>query len=167
MFVSLCTYVRGFLSSVCKRACVRVQVVDEIRAAGGTAVADYNSVEAGDAIVKTALDAFGRIDILVNNAGILRDGTFQKMSQEQWDIILRVHLNGTYKATRAAWNVMREQGCVHGAAASASESHSHTTHTHTHAQNPRERLTYTRYIAVSRAGTLSMRLYLHAFFAPV
>ena len=60
------------------------QVVAEIKRAGGVAVADYNSVEAGDAVVKTALDAFGRVDILVNNAGILRDGTFQKMTPEQW-----------------------------------------------------------------------------------
>jgi NAD(P)-dependent dehydrogenase (short-subunit alcohol dehydrogenase family) len=61
-----------------------VQVVDEIKAAGGVAVADYHSVEDGDAIIKTAIDNFGRVDILVNNAGILRDGTFQKMTPEQW-----------------------------------------------------------------------------------
>ena len=61
-----------------------LQVVSEIKAAGGIAVADYNSVENGDAIAKTALDAFGKVDILINNAGILRDGTFQKMTPEQW-----------------------------------------------------------------------------------
>jgi NAD(P)-dependent dehydrogenase (short-subunit alcohol dehydrogenase family) len=60
------------------------QVVAEIKKAGGVAVPDYNSVEHGEAVVKTALDAFGRVDILVNNAGILRDGTFQKMTPEQW-----------------------------------------------------------------------------------
>ena len=59
-------------------------VVAEIKAAGGTAVADYNSVEHGDKIVATAIAAFGRVDILVSNAGILRDGTFLKMTQEQW-----------------------------------------------------------------------------------
>jgi NAD(P)-dependent dehydrogenase (short-subunit alcohol dehydrogenase family) len=60
------------------------QVVSEIKAAGGVAVADYNSVEHGDAIVATAIKAFGRIDIVINNAGILRDITFLKMTPEQW-----------------------------------------------------------------------------------
>ena len=56
------------------------------------------------------MDAFGRVDILINNAGILRDISFQKMKQEDWDIILKVHLTGTYSCSRAAWNIMREQG---------------------------------------------------------
>lgn len=56
------------------------------------------------------MDAFGRVDILINNAGILRDISFQKMKQEDWDIIIKVHMTGTYSCSRAAWNIMREQG---------------------------------------------------------
>lgn len=85
------------------------KVVDEIRAAGGTAVANYDSVEFGDRIIKTAIDTYGRVDIVVNNAGILRDGSFQKMPESDWDIIYRVHLKGSFSVTRAAWNYMREQ----------------------------------------------------------
>ncbi|HOU40313.1 MAG TPA: SDR family oxidoreductase, partial [Promineifilum sp.] len=86
------------------------RVVDEIRAAGGTAVADYHSVEDGALIVQSALDAFGRLDIVINNAGILRDVSFHKMSAEDWDKIYRVHLYGGYQVTRAAWPILREQG---------------------------------------------------------
>ncbi len=86
------------------------RVVAEIRAAGGTAVADYHSVEEGALIVQTARDAFGRLDIVVNNAGILRDVSFHKMSAEDWDKIYRVHLYGSYQVTRAAWPLLREQG---------------------------------------------------------
>jgi 3-hydroxyacyl-CoA dehydrogenase/3a,7a,12a-trihydroxy-5b-cholest-24-enoyl-CoA hydratase len=84
--------------------------VAEIRAAGGQAVADYNSVEDGDKIVDTALAAFKRVDILICNAGILRDVTFQKMTDAAWEAVYRVHLRGTYKCARGAWNVMREAG---------------------------------------------------------
>ncbi|XP_034955482.2 peroxisomal multifunctional enzyme type 2 [Zootoca vivipara] len=84
-------------------------VVEEIRAKGGKAVANYDSVEAGEKLVQTALDAFGRIDILINNAGILRDRSFARISDEDWDIIHKVHLRGSFLVTRAAWNHMKNQ----------------------------------------------------------
>jgi NAD(P)-dependent dehydrogenase (short-subunit alcohol dehydrogenase family) len=83
-------------------------VVDEIKAAGGVAVADYHSVEDGDKIIETAVRAFGTIHILINNAGILRDRAFQNMKKEDWDALYKVHLAGTYKCTRSAWNIMRD-----------------------------------------------------------
>ncbi|KAJ7335672.1 hypothetical protein JRQ81_013613 [Phrynocephalus forsythii] len=85
------------------------KVVEEIRAKGGKAVANYDSVEAGEKLVKTALDAFGRIDILINNAGILRDRSFARISDEDWDIIHKVHLRGSFLVTRAAWDHMKKQ----------------------------------------------------------
>ena len=88
------------------------QVVDEIEAAGGVAVADTSSVatvEGGEAMVKTALDAFGRIDIVINNAGILRDKSFANMTPELWDPVLAVHLTGALNVTRAAWLHLRDQ----------------------------------------------------------
>ena len=84
-------------------------VVQEIQKMGGKAVGSKASVEDGDAVVKTAIDNFGRIDILINNAGILRDKAFANMTDEQWDIILAVHLRGTYKVTRAAYPYMLKQ----------------------------------------------------------
>uniref|UniRef100_T1DLZ3 Peroxisomal multifunctional enzyme type 2 n=1 Tax=Crotalus horridus TaxID=35024 RepID=T1DLZ3_CROHD len=85
------------------------KVVQEIRAKGGKAVANYDSVEAGEKIVQAALDAFGKIDILINNAGILRDRSFSRISDEDWDIIHKVHLRGSFLVTRAAWNHMKNQ----------------------------------------------------------
>ncbi len=89
------------------------QVVDEIRALGGQAVANYDSVAdfaGAERIIRTALDQFGRIDILVNNAGILRDRTMTKMTEEDFDAVIAVHLKGTWNCGRHAIPHMREQG---------------------------------------------------------
>jgi 3-hydroxyacyl-CoA dehydrogenase/3a,7a,12a-trihydroxy-5b-cholest-24-enoyl-CoA hydratase len=93
-----------------KSASAADKVVDEIKAAGGEAVANHDSVEDGDKIVKTAIDAFGKIDIIINNAGILRDVSFQKMTQTDWDLVYRVHVLGAFRVTHAAWNYMRDAG---------------------------------------------------------
>lgn len=85
------------------------EVVAEIKAAGGEAVANYDSVVDGEKIVQTAIDTWGRIDIIVNNAGILRDISFAKMTQQDWDLVYQVHVMGPYKVTKAAWPYMREQ----------------------------------------------------------
>ncbi len=87
-------------------------VVEEIKAAGGEAVANTDSVatpEGGEAIVQTAIDAYGRIDIVVNNAGILRDKTFHNMTPDLLDPVLDVHLKGAFNVTKPAWVHMREQ----------------------------------------------------------
>ncbi|KAI1133606.1 hypothetical protein F5Y10DRAFT_228165 [Nemania abortiva] len=84
-------------------------VVNEIKAAGGEAVANYDSVENGDRIIETAIKAFGRIDILLNNAGILRDVSFKNMKDADWDLIMTVHVKGAYKCARAAWPYFRKQ----------------------------------------------------------
>ena len=89
------------------------QVVKEIVEAGGQAVANYDSVstpEGGAAIVQTALDHFGRVDIVVNNAGILRDKTFLKLSPEELEIVLDVHLKGAFYVTQPAFKVMKDNG---------------------------------------------------------
>ena len=87
--------------------------VEEISDAGGraaAAVADVGSVGAGEAILKASLDAFGRVDILVNNAGILRDKSLLKMTEEDWDAVLRVHLKGTFCVTQPIFRHMKERG---------------------------------------------------------
>jgi NAD(P)-dependent dehydrogenase (short-subunit alcohol dehydrogenase family) len=88
-------------------------VVEEIVAAGGEAVANYDGVHTwagGQAIVRSALDAFGRVDVVVNNAGILRDTSFAKLEEPQLDLVLKVHLYGGFHVARAAWGHLREQG---------------------------------------------------------
>jgi NAD(P)-dependent dehydrogenase (short-subunit alcohol dehydrogenase family) len=89
------------------------KVVDEISAAGGEAVASYDSVatpEGGANIVKTAVDSFGRVDIIINNAGILRDTSFKNMTPDQLNPVLDVHLRGAFYVTQPAWQLMRDQG---------------------------------------------------------
>jgi 3-hydroxyacyl-CoA dehydrogenase/3a,7a,12a-trihydroxy-5b-cholest-24-enoyl-CoA hydratase len=85
-------------------------VVAEIKAGGGDAVANPDSVTDGDKIIQCAMDTFGRVDIVVNNAGILRDRSFHKMADEDWDLVYQVHLKGAYKVSRAAFPYMRDQG---------------------------------------------------------
>ena len=85
-------------------------VVAEIRAAGGEAVASYGSVsdeKAAEGIINTAMNTWGRLDILVNNAGILRDKSFNKMENEDFRVVVDVHLMGTVYCTKAAWQHMR------------------------------------------------------------
>lgn len=87
------------------------QVVAEIKAAGGEAVANYDSVatiQGGENIVKAALDAFGKVDIVINNAGILRDRSFLKMEESEWDLVLAVHLKGAFCVTQPAARVMKD-----------------------------------------------------------
>ena len=88
-------------------------VVEEIGKAGGEAVASYGSVSDPDAagsIVQKALDAFGRVDIVINNAGILRDKTFAKLTPEELEIVLDVHLKGAFYVSQPAFRAMKEQG---------------------------------------------------------
>ena len=89
------------------------KVVDEIEAAGGKAIANYDSVstpEGGEAIVRSAVDAFGKVDIVVNNAGILRDKTFAKLEPQDLEIILDVHLKGAFYVSQPAFRVMKDNG---------------------------------------------------------
>jgi NAD(P)-dependent dehydrogenase (short-subunit alcohol dehydrogenase family) len=87
-------------------------VVEEIKKNGGEAVANNDNVataEGAQAIVRTALDTFGKIDIVVNNAGILRDRSFKNMAPEEFDQVIAVHLRGSFLVTHAAWPHLREQ----------------------------------------------------------
>ena len=87
-------------------------VVDEIKAAKGEAVANYDdvsTVQGGQNILKTGLDAFDRVDGVVNNAGILRDKSFANTTEEMWDIVVKVHLRGTYCVTHAVFNHLKQR----------------------------------------------------------
>ena len=89
------------------------QVVKEIEEAGGTAVSNYDSVatpEGGESIIQTALDQFGQVDIVVNNAGILRDKSFVKLSPDELEIVIDVHLKGAFYVSQPAFRVMKERG---------------------------------------------------------
>jgi NAD(P)-dependent dehydrogenase (short-subunit alcohol dehydrogenase family) len=88
------------------------QVVKEIEEAGGTAVANYDSVstpEGGESIIQTAVDNYGQVDIVVNNAGILRDKSFVKLSPEELEIVIDVHLKGAFFVSQPAFRVMKER----------------------------------------------------------
>lgn len=88
-------------------------VVEEIKAAGGEAVANYDNVATADGgvnVLKTAVDAFGQVDILINNAGILRDKTLAKLEEADWDAVVAVHLKGTYCVTRPIFQHMKDRG---------------------------------------------------------
>ena len=88
-------------------------VLEEIRAAGGEAIANLEPVggfEAAAEIVESAVSAWGKLDILVNNAGILRDRTLLKTTEEEWDQVIQVHLKGTFTMLQAAARRMKEQG---------------------------------------------------------
>jgi len=88
------------------------QVVAEIEAAGGAAIANYDSVasvDGGERIIMTAVDTWGRIDILVNNAGILRDRMIFNMAEEEWDAVIATHVKGHYNCTKPASILMRQQ----------------------------------------------------------
>lgn len=89
------------------------QVVAEIRAAGGQAAANFDSVaswDAAHAMVQQAVDTFGQLDFVVNNAGVVRDVIFHKMTEQQWDDVINVHLKGAFCVTRAAAPVLRAGG---------------------------------------------------------
>ncbi len=103
----------GSLDGSGSSASAAQRVVDEILAFGGAAVANHLSVatpEGGEAIVQSAIDAFGRVDVLINNAGILRDRAFHKMDADLIDQVIDVHLKGAFYVSRPAFRLMRDQG---------------------------------------------------------
>ncbi len=103
----------GSIDGVGSNASAAQIVVDEIKAIGGEAVADQNTVatpEGGQAIVQTAIDTYGRVDIVINNAGILRDKAFHNMTPDLLNPVLDVHLKGAFYVTQPAFVHMREQG---------------------------------------------------------
>ncbi len=88
------------------------EVVEEIKKAGGEAIASYESVatsEGGEKIIKAAIDTFGRLDIVVNNAGVLRDRMVFNMTEEEWDTVMKVHLYGTFNCSKPASVIFRQQ----------------------------------------------------------
>ncbi len=103
----------GGLDGTGKQAMVADEVVNEVLAMGGQAIADYSDVgtlEGVDNMIWRAISKFGRVDIMVNNAGILRDKTLLNMEESDWDLIQKVHSKGTFLCTRAAGRIMRGQG---------------------------------------------------------
>lgn len=89
------------------------EVVEEIKAAGGTAIANYSDIselDGVDMLIWTAMSKFKRLDVMINNAGILRDKTTLNMEEAEWDIVLKVHAKGTFLCSRAAGRVMKTQG---------------------------------------------------------
>ena len=103
----------GSRTGVGSSASAADHVVEEIRTLGGETVPNYDNVatpEGGENIVRTAIDAFGKVDILINNAGILLDSTFGKMDEKKWDAVVAVHLKGTFCVTKPAFMQMMRQG---------------------------------------------------------
>ena len=103
----------GALDGTGKQAMVADEVVNEVVAMGGQAVADYSDVgtlEGVDNMIWKAVSKFGRLDIMVNNAGILRDKMLLNMEENDWDLVQKVHSKGTFLCTRAAGRIMRAQG---------------------------------------------------------
>lgn len=89
------------------------QVVDEISASGGSALANHDTVattQGCNAIIEHAMAEFGRVDVLINNAGIMRNATLEDTSDEDWDAVISTHLTGSFKLTRAVWPHMKAQG---------------------------------------------------------
>lgn len=98
-------------------------VVDEIKKAGGKAVANYDSVENGENIINTAIQNFGSVHILINNAGILRDVSLKNMQDKDWDLIMAVHINGAYKVRKALEGISTKAWADSGCSALGQHGH--------------------------------------------